>query len=171
MKLWNLLLLQLAAAVPQRPRRDLRQLASENAEMREKLALIVSEEIFQMVTGEVVGDGEDDRAEKSAKKKRKKNKKTNKQKGNRKLVKIDCENEKEVMKYIEELLHPNETHDDISNYVKCKKPNKKKAKKEHKKYKNNHDKEQNKLNKEDKNKYTDEFFNMISQESSKMVKE
>merc|ERR1711962_282309 len=70
---------------------------------------------------------------KGAKKAKKANKKAAKESGDSgekkkktKKKKIDCEDEAVLAKYIEELLQPNETHDDISNYVKCKKPNKKK---------------------------------------------
>ena len=58
-----------------------------------------------------------------------------------------------------------ETHDDISNYVKCKKTNKKKEQKQHKKLKENHKKEQKKLKQMDKEKYNEEFYGIISQES------
>merc|ERR1711935_812983 len=89
------------------------------------------------------------------------------EKKKQKKKKIDCEDEAIVAKYIEELLAPNETHDDISNYVKCKKTNKKKELKEHKKYKNNHKKEQKKLKQQDKKKYNEQFYGLISQESSR----
>merc|ERR1712050_574853 len=84
-----------------------------------------------------------------------------------KKKKIDCTDEALVQKYVEELLQPNETHDDISNYVKCKKTNKKKEQKQHKKLKENHKKEQKKLKQMDKEKYTEEFYGIISQESSR----
>merc|ERR1719378_99137 len=86
----------------------------------------------------------------------------------KKKKRIDCDDEAVLAKYIEELLAPNETHDDISNYVKCKKENKRKLKKEHKKYKKNHLKEQKKLKQEDNKNYKNkEFYNLISQESSR----
>merc|ERR1719410_1223710 len=77
-----------------------------------------------------------------------------------KKKKIDCTDEALVQKCVEELLQPNETHDDISNYVKCKKTNKKKEQK-------NHKKEQKKLKQMDKEKYNEEFYGIISQESSR----
>merc|ERR1712147_206448 len=133
----------------------------------------------------VLSDGFTGKAEK---KEKKKDKKANKQpkpakaakeetggeeggKKKNKKKKINCEDEAVVAKYIEELLAPNETHDDISNYVKCKKPNKEKEKKEHKKYKNNHKKEQKKLKQQDKKKYNEEFYGLISQESSRSEEE
>merc|ERR1711935_461499 len=117
-----------------------------------------------------LSEGFTGKAEKQSKKADKKANKENKKAGKaakesgdgngeekkQKKKKIDCEDEAIVAKYIEELLAPNETHDDISNYVKCKKTNKKKELKEHKKYKNNHKKEQKKLKQQDKKKYNEQ---------------
>merc|ERR1711937_752882 len=103
------------------------------------------------------------KAKKEGKKDKKASKKAAKESGDSdakkkktKKKKIDCEDEAVLAKYIEELLQPNETHDDISNYVKCKKPNKKKEQKEHKK-----------LKQQDNKKYNEQFYGLISQESSR----
>merc|ERR1711937_1029747 len=45
--------------------------------------------------------------------------------------------------------------------------NKKKEQKEHKKYKENHKKEQKKLKQQDNKKYNEQFYGLISQESSR----
>lgn len=74
---------------------------------------------------------------------------------------VDCTDEKLMLKLLEELLLPNETHEDISNYVKCKKVNKKKEQKIAQGLHNQVIKEQKDIEKQDEKIYNHQLHHIL----------